>query len=115
MNDYFILSNKEISFGDFRRIVQSIPECKTVSYEDAQVIQVWCNGKHIDFTAMCLEEFSCVLDQDVINSKNIKSIFMISCHDCSKSELDFVVNSISTSLTGWLGQDTDGFAPLVQL
>lgn len=115
MNDYFILSNKEISFRDFERIVQNIPECKAIPYEDAQVIQVWCNGKHIDFTAMCLEEFSCVRDQDVINSKNIKSIFLISCHNCSRIELRIILNTLSKSITGWIGQDTEGFFPLVEL
>lgn len=115
MNDCFLLSDRKVSFCEFESLLQEIPDCIVVPYEKSGVIQVWYKEKHIDFTSMQVSEFLCESDREFIESNSIRTIFLISCSKHSKCELDLLLSVLAISMTGWIGQDSEGFSPVRKL
>lgn len=115
MNDFFILSEQNISFREFEALLREVPDCKAVPYESSGVIQVWYKETHIDFTAMRLSEFGSEPDKAFIVSNNIRSIYMVSCNAHSESALRSLLSVLTASVKGWLGQDSEGFFPAQRL
>ena len=113
MNDVFFLTDKKVSLNELIIIFAALTNCTIKVSAQAGMLQTWCNDAHIDLTLMSADEFSDPADLETLSKHCISTVILISYHENDKAQLDKYAAMLSDTFGGWLGQDADGFAPLV--
>lgn len=116
MDDIFYFSAQEINALDLYSVLKQDNKYKLLLIEESNSLQV-ALGKDIIFqiAGMSIKEFPEPEDVEIIKSTNVVSSFCISHHRYDLSDLKKILSVFLESFGGWVGNDSDAFAPRYSL